>query len=90
MTLWDASIWDVDDWSGSITQINDWVSIPAIGRFASVKFQAQTGAEPAGGESAYWGVDVWGEGVWGGTSFASDEVMRLNGFVVLYETGGYI
>lgn len=90
LTLWDASIWDVDDWSGSITQINDWVSIPAIGRFASVKFQAQTGVEPAGSEGAYWGVDVWGEGVWGGTSFASDEVMRLNGFVVLYETGGYI
>lgn len=89
-TLWDTSRWDVDDWSGSISQINDWISIPAIGRFASVKFQAQTGVESSASDGSYWGIDTWGDGLWGGTSFAADETMRINGFVVLYETGGYI
>ena len=90
IATWDSASWDVDDWAGTLSQINDWVSIPAIGRFASVKFQAQTGVEPTTADGSYWGVDEWGVGMWGGIDLESEEVMRLNGFVVLYEAGSYI
>jgi hypothetical protein len=88
--LWDQAQWDVADWVGSIQQSNNWISIPALGRFASVKIQAETGVEQSGSDGAYWGVDTWGSAVWGGTDFSSDEIMRVNGFIVLYESGGYI
>ena len=87
---WDVAEWDVDEWAGTIQQTNNWVSIPALGRFASVKIQAQTGVEQSGSEGGYWGIDVWGTATWGGTDFSSDETMRINGFVVLYEAGSYI
>ena len=90
LTLWDSALWDSDTWAGTVSQINDWISIPAIGRFASVRFQAQTGVETTGSTSSYWGIDTWGEAMWGGTNFTTDETMRINGFVALYETGGYI
>ena len=44
---WDVAVWDVDEWGGGEwgggpVYRNDWVSTPAIGRFASVKFKAVT------------------------------------------------
>lgn len=90
IALWDQAEWDDSEWAGTIQQTNYWVSIPALGRFASVKIQAQTGVEATGSDGAYWGIESWGEGMWGGTDFASDEVMRVNGFVTLYEVGSFI
>lgn len=90
IALYDTAQWDVADWAGSIQQTNNWISIPALGRFASVKIQAQTGVEASGSNGSYWGIDTWGDGLWGGTDFGSDEIMRVNGFVVLYESGSFI
>jgi hypothetical protein len=90
IALYDQAEWDDALWNSSIQQTNNWVSIPALGRFASVKVQAETGLEQSGADGSYWGIDTWGSALWGGTSFNSDEVMRVNGFVVLYETGSFI
>jgi hypothetical protein len=90
IALYDVAEWDDALWNASIQQTNNWVSIPALGRFASVKIQAETGVEQTGSDGSYWGIDTWGDGLWGGTDFGSDEVMRVNGFVVLYESGSYI
>ena len=90
IALWDVAEWDEDNWSGAVQQTNNWITIPALGRFASVKIQAQTGVQGAGSTGAYWGIATWGTSLWGGTSFNSDEVMRVNGFVTLYETGSFI
>lgn len=89
-TVWDTATWDTSTWAGAASQTSDWVSIPALGRFASVKFQAQTGVEGSSTDGSFWGVDTWGAGLWGGLDFEQDEIMRLNGFVTLYETGGYV
>lgn len=90
IALYDVAEWDDALWNSSIQQTNNWVSIPALGRFASVKVQAETGLEQSGSDGSYWGIDTWGSGLWGGTSFNSDEIMRVNGFVVLYEPGSFI
>lgn len=90
VALWDQASWDSALWNASVQQTNNWVSLPALGRFASVRIQTQTGIEQVGSDGSYWGVDTWGVGLWGGTSFVSDEIMRVNGFVVLYEQGAYI
>ena len=58
----------------------------AIGTFASVKFQAITG-QTSGGSA--WGVSLWGTDLWGSQG-TSDEPMKINGFIVLAETGGQI
>jgi hypothetical protein len=90
IALWDQAEWDDADWAGSIQQTNNWFSVPALGRFASVKITAQTGVEQTGSDGSYWGIDTWGSGLWGGTDFGSDEIMRVNGFIVLYESGSFI
>lgn len=84
--LWDVAQWDVFEWGGGESQINDWVSVPALGRFASIKFLAQTGVQAGG---ALWGVATWGQSLWGSAG-SSEQTMRINGFVVLYETGDYV
>jgi hypothetical protein len=90
IALWDQADWDAADRAGSIQQSNNWISIPALGRFASVKIQAQTGIEASGSNGSYWGIDTWGSGLWGGTDFSADETMLVIGFIVLYEQGSYI
>jgi len=88
--VWDEGEWDSESWAGTTQQINDWISVPALGRFLSMKFQAQTGLESqAAGVGSYWGISQWGD-PWGGTEFSADETMRLNGAVVLYEIGEYL
>lgn len=84
--VWDTAVWDTALWPGEEANINDWVSTPALGRFGSIKFYAQTGVRSGG---SAWGVSLWGSSLWGslGTSTAT---MRINGFVVLHEPGGYL
>lgn len=86
--VWDVSDWDVGVWSATTQQYNDWVSIPAVGKFASVKFQASIGTSTESGNEAYWGLAVWGDN-WTDNVFSSDEVVRINGFVLNYELGEY-
>lgn len=59
-------------WEGSdVTQVNDWLSTTALGKFASLKFRARTGTGASSNDG-------------------NDEVMRINGFVLLAEPGGYL
>ena len=84
-SLWDVAVWDTDVWGGSSTTVvSDWTSTPALGRFASVKFQATTGSDVNIG---VWGTSKWGFGKWGRSGGAA-QTMQINGFIVLAEVGG--
>lgn len=69
-----------------MNNVSDWVDVGAIGSFGSIKFTGRIGvdAAAAGGE---WGVAVWGGDVWGGTG-ATEEILKINGFLVMAEVGG--
>jgi hypothetical protein len=84
--MWDSARWDVDQWGGGTVFVNDWTSTPALGRFASVKFQATTGSAA---EVSSWGNFMWGIDAWG-VANTGDQTMQINGFVLLAEAGGYI
>ena len=86
--VWDVSDWDSGVWSATTEQYNDWVSIPAVGKFASIKFQAATGTSTESGDEAYWGISSWGDN-WTDNVFSSDEIVRINGFIVTYESGEF-
>lgn len=66
--------------------ISDWVGVGAIGSFGSVKFQGRVGVS-AQATIALWGTAMWGSSTWGGGG-TSDETLRINGFLVLAESGG--
>lgn len=83
--LWDSASWDSSSWGGADVQISDWSTVPALGTFGSLKFQAQTGVDVG---SSGWGVSVWGD-AWGSEG-QSDETMRIQGFVILHEQGEYL
>lgn len=71
---WDGGFnWDGGAyWEGSdVAQVNDWLSQSALGKFAAIKFRAQTGTGLSSNDG-------------------SDEVMRINGFVLLAEPGGHL
>lgn len=82
--VWDTAKWDQASWPTEGGQINQWVSTPAIGKLGSVKFYGQTGIR-AGGSA--WGVSLWGRSLWGSDS-STEQTLRINGFVVVVETGG--
>lgn len=86
MSTWDSSQWDSALWSTVGREVNDWANATAIGTFASVRFTAQTGVEVGG---SGWGLGRWGSLLWG-SGGRSDETMRIQGFVVLYENGEYV
>jgi hypothetical protein len=83
--LWDQAIWDESEWSGDDVPISDWASTTAFGVWGSLKFVASTGSSVGG---LLWGVALWGEDEWGGST--TDEVMQINGFVVVFEPGAYL
>jgi hypothetical protein len=84
--LWDSATWDTSVWPSTTVQRQDWMSTPAIGRFGSVKFQATTGSRQG---NSLWGVSLWSTDLWG-SSGASNTTIQINGFVVLYESGGVL
>lgn len=84
--VWDTAKWDTATWSDEAVEVSDWVGGMALGSFASIKFQAITGQA---GATSLWGSALWGSDTWG-LPTASDEPMKINGFVVLAETGAYL
>lgn len=83
---WDSATWDASVWGGEDQVITDWSNLVALGTFGSIKFRATTGANSGG---SLWGVSLWGTDLWGSQG-QSDETMRVQGFLVLHEPGGYI
>lgn len=83
---WDSATWDTSSWGGADVQVSDWSTITALGVFASLKFQAQTGVTSGGSN---WGSSNWGSSLWGSQG-QSNETMQIQGFVVLHEPGDYL
>lgn len=83
--LWDVARWDEAEWSSDDVPLSDWASTVAHGVWGSIKFVTETGSGQGG---SLWGVALWGEDEWGYST--ADETMRINGFVVVFETGGYL
>lgn len=84
--VWDTATWDNATWSEISQEVNDWANTVGLGTFGSVKFTAQTGVSSGGGA---WGVGLWGSLLWGSQG-RSDETMRVQGFVLLFEPGEYV
>lgn len=82
-SVWDTATWDSSTWGGAPVYYNDWTSTPALGRFASVKFTARTGILAQG-----WSEGAWGSALWG--AYAPEQIIQINGFVLLAEPGGVL
>ncbi len=83
--LYDEAIYDADIYAVEGRTVADWTSISGLGQCAAIHFRARTGRET--------GLSVWGEGVWGTAEWSyptsGEVVMRLNGFNVIFEKGGF-
>lgn len=83
--LYDTAIYDLDVYAVENRTVADWTSVTGIGQCASIHFRARTGAESGLG---LWDISEWDEDPWSVDS--GDVVMRLNGFNVVYEPGGFL
>lgn len=91
IAVFGSAVFDSSTFANDVNNVSDWVDVGAIGSFGSIKFTGRVGvdAAAAGGEwgVASWGADVWGADVWGGTG-AAEEILKINGFLVMAEVGG--
>jgi hypothetical protein len=84
--LYGVAVYDVDVYAVEGRTVADWTSISGLGQCAAIHFRARTGRTT---NLSMWGVSEWGEAVWS-TSVSGDVVMRLNGFNVIHENGGFL
>lgn len=83
--LYDSAVYDTDVYAVESRTVADWTSIAGVGQCASIHFRARTGRES--------GVSIWGVSDWGDQwsySVSGDIVMRMNGFNVIHENGGFL
>jgi len=83
--LYDAAVYDTDVYAVEGRTVADWTSIAGVGQCAAIHFRARTGREGL----AVWGAALWGQDEWS-ASVSGDVVMRLNGFNVVFEPGGFL
>lgn len=83
----DTAVFDTAVFSADTNNVSEWVGVTGIGVFGSIKFRGETGETGTG--SALWGSAVWGSSGWGAVS-AAEEVVRVNGFMVMTEVGGHL
>lgn len=84
--LYDSAIWDSDVYAVEGRTVADWTSIAGTGQCASIHFRARTGQETG---VSIWGVSDWGSDLWS-VSISGEITMRLNGFNVIHERGGFL
>jgi len=84
--LYDTAIWDSDVYAIEGRTVADWTSIAGTGQCASIHFRARTGQETG---VSIWGVSDWGVDQWS-MSITGEITMRLNGFNVIHERGGFL
>lgn len=84
--MYDTAIYDVDVYAVEGRTVADWTSIAGVGQCASIHFRARTGRESG---VSVWGVSDWGQDQWS-ASISGDVIMRLNGFNVIHENGGFL
>ncbi|CAB4146518.1 hypothetical protein UFOVP1157_5 [uncultured Caudovirales phage] len=88
ISVFGTAVFDTATFATDINNVSDWVDVGAIGSFGSIKFTGLIGVDSAASRGL-WGVSAWGNGLWG-VEGGPDEVMRINGFLVLAEVGGSI
>jgi len=83
--VYDDAVYDLDVYAVEGRTVADWTSISGIGQCAAIHFRARTGRESGISvwDDAQWDVDPWS------FSISGDVVMRLNGFNVIHESGGF-
>lgn len=84
--LYDSATWDADVYAIEGRTVADWTSIAGTGQCASIHFRARTGQETG---ISIWGVSDWGSDLWS-VSISGEITMRLNGFNVIHEKGGFL
>jgi hypothetical protein len=84
--LYDSATWDSDVYAIEGRTVADWTSIAGTGQCASIHFRARTGQETG---ISIWGVSDWGSDLWS-VSISGEITMRLNGFNVIHEKGGFL
>lgn len=84
--LYDSATWDSDVYAIEGRTVADWTSIAGTGQCASIHFRARTGRETG---VSIWGVSDWGVDQWS-QSITGEITMRLNGFNVIHERGGFL
>ncbi|MFA6984630.1 MAG: hypothetical protein WC213_00290, partial [Arenimonas sp.] len=84
--LYDTAVYDTDVYPIESRNISNWTSIDGIGQCASIHFRASTGPTFS---PAVWGTARWGSSYWYEQA-SGDVTIRLNGFNILYETGGVL
>jgi hypothetical protein len=83
--LYDTAVYDVDVYAIEGRTVANWTGIAGTGQCAAIHFRAQTGATGV----ALWGFADWGEKNWS-ASVTGDVIMRMNGFNVIHEQGGFL
>ena len=86
LAVFGSAVFDSSVFAADVNNVSDWVDVGAIGSFGSIKFTGRIGVSSAA-SGALWGVSLWGSDIWGGTGTA-EEVLRINGFLVMAEVGG--
>ncbi len=84
--LYDTAIYDQDVYAIEGRTVADWTSVAGTGQCASIHFRARTGRETG---VSVWGVSNWGSDLWS-VSISGEITMRLNGFNVIHERGGFL
>ena len=83
----DSAVFDTAVFSADTNNISEWVGVTGIGVFGSIKFRGEIGETATG--SSLWGSAVWGVSSWGAAS-GVDQIVRVNGFMVMTEVGGHL
>lgn len=83
--VYDTAVWDTDVYATEGRTVADWTTVNGVGQAASIHFRAQTGTS----NISIWGVSSWSQDPWSGNA-GGDVVMRMNGFNVIYEPGGFL
>ena len=86
ISVFGTAVFGTATFATDINNVSDWVDVGAIGSFGSIKFTGRIGVDAAA-SGGKWGVSAWGSGLWG-VGGGPDEIMRINGFLVLAEVGG--
>lgn len=86
VAVYDDAVWDADSYPVESRSIADWTTLSGTGQAASIHFRTRTGRESG---LSVWGTAKWGTDVWSASTSGEVEV-KLNGFNVIFERGGFL
>ena len=83
---WNQFNWDAAYWPPAETTSSNWVSVSGIGYCAAVRLRAVASIS---GLDAVWDLGTWDQTLWD-TGGGSPVVLKINGFDITMEPGGFI